>query len=312
MSATRGWCLRLKAQPDFRVDFGGVLPARLGAMTADEVARVEVRHGNGMLVLGELFVIAALGGRASDPGEAAAGSAGASNLADAGASSDTSSAGAAEGRADPPSELRLEGDLSRFDAIGQGLEGGVLRIDGAVGDRLGLSMRAGEIRVQGAAGQLAGCEMAGGLIDIAGDVGDFAAGVLPGSMDGMRGGTLIVRGNAGARCGDRMRRGTLVLHGDAGDFLASRMVAGTIAVAGRVGAHCGYGMRRGTLVFAGPPPAVPPTCVSTHQDIVVFWTLLRRSLAYHGGRFAALPARAPYRLVGDLAVDGKGEWLLPG
>ena len=277
MSATRGWCLRLKAQPDFRVDFGGVLPARLAAMTADEVARVEVRHGNQMLALGELFDVAVLGG------------------------ADESSP-----------ELRLEGDLSRFDAIGQGLDGGVLRIDGAVGDRLGLSMRRGEIRVQGAAGQLAGCEMTGGLIDIAGDVGDFAAGALPGSMDGMRGGSLIVRGHAGARCGDRMRRGTVVLHGDAGDFLASRMVAGTIAVAGRVGAHCGYGMRRGTLVFAGPPPAVPSTFVATHQDIVVFWTLLRRSLAYHGGRFAALPARAPSRLVGDLAVDGKGEWLLPG
>ena len=154
--------------------------------------------------------------------------------------------------------------------------------------------------------------MAGGLIEVAADVGDFAAGALPGSMDGMRGGTLIVRGNAGARCGDRMRRGTVVLHADAGDFLASRMVAGTIAIAGRVGAHCGYGMRRGTLVFAGPPPAVPPTFVATHQDIVVFWTLLRRSLAYHGGPFAALPASAPRRLVGDLAVDGKGEWLLPG
>ena len=274
MSATPGWCLRLKAQPDFRVDFGGVLPVRLAAMTADEVARVEVRHGNQMLALGELFDVAVLGG------------------------ADESSP-----------ELRLEGDLSRFDAIGQGLDGGVLRIDGAVGDRLGLSMRRGEIRVQGAAGQLAGCEMTGGLIDIAGDVGDFAAGALPGSMDGMRDGTLIVRGHAGARCGDRMRRGTLVLHGDAGDFLASRMVAGTIAVAGRVGAHCGYGMRRGTLVFAGPPPAVPSTFVATHQDIVVFWTLLRRSLAYHGGPFAALPASAPRRLVGDLAVDGKGEWL---
>ncbi|MDX9887150.1 formylmethanofuran dehydrogenase subunit C [Thauera sp.] len=275
MSATPGWCLRLKAQPDFRVDFGGVLPARLAAMTADEVARVEVRHGNAVLTLGELFAIVALG----DGG--------------------------------PSTELRLEGDLSRFDAIGHGLDGGVLRVDGAVGDRLGLSMRAGEIRVQGSARQLAGCEMAGGLIEIAGDVGDFAAGVLPGSMDGMRGGTLIVRGKAGARCGDRMRRGTVVLHGDAGDFLASRMVAGTIAVAGRVGAHCGYGMRRGTLVFAGPQPVVPPTFVATHHDIVVFWTLLRRSLAYHGGPFAGLPARAPRRLVGDLAADGKGEWLLP-
>jgi formylmethanofuran dehydrogenase subunit C len=306
MSATRGWCLRLKAQPDFRVDFGGVLPARLGAMTADEVARVEVRHGNGMLVLGELFDIATL------DGEVGAGAADAINQSVVEASSGMHPAATTQGHAEPPSELRLEGDLSRFDAIGQGLDGGVVRIDGAVGDRLGLSMRAGEIRVQGAAGQLAGCEMAGGLIEIAGDVGDFAAGALPGSMDGMRGGTLIVRGNAGARCGDRMRRGTVVLHGDAGDFLASRMVAGTIAVAGRVGAHCGYGMRRGTLVFAGPSPAVPSSFVSTHQDIVVFWTLLRRSLAYHGGRFAALPERAPHRLVGDLAVDGKGEWLLPG
>ena len=305
MSATRGWCLRLKAQPDFRVDFGGVLPARLGAMTADEVARVEVRHGNAMLALGELFDIATL------DGEVGAGAADAINQSVVEASSGMHPAATTQGHAEPPSELRLEGDLSRFDAIGQGLDGGVVRIDGAVGDRLGLSMRRGEIRVHGAAGQLAGCEMAGGLIDIAGDVGDFAAGALPGSMDGMRGGTLIVRGNAGARCGDRMRRGTVVLHGDAGDFLASRMVAGTIAVGGRVGAHCGYGMRRGTLVFAGPPPAVPPTFVATHQDIVVFWTLLRRSLAYHGGRFAALPARAPSRLVGDLAVDGKGEWLLP-
>ena len=275
MSATLGWCLRLKAQPDFRVDFGSVLPARLAAMTAAEVARVEIRHGNEMLALGELFNVAALGG----------------------------------GTAELSPELRLEGELSRFDAIGQGLDGGVLRIDGAVGDRLGLSMRGGEIRVQGSAGQLAGCEMAGGLIEVEGDVGAFAAGALPGSMDGMRGGTLIVRGKARARCGDRMRRGTVVLHGDAGDFLASRMVAGTIAVAGEVGAHCGYGMRRGTLVFAGPPPAVPSTFVATHQDIVVFWTLLRRSLAYHGGPFAALPASAPRRLVGDLAVDGKGEWL---
>jgi formylmethanofuran dehydrogenase subunit C len=306
MSATRGWCLRLKAQPDFRVDFGGVVPARLAGMTSEEVARVEVRHGNGLLALGELFAIAALGGGAGDPGATCA-----TSRAGAGASTDTAAMSAAESTPEPALELRLEGDLSRFDAIGQGLDGGVLRIAGAVGDRLGLAMRGGEIHVHGAAGQLAGCEMAGGLIEVTGDVGDFAAGALPGSMDGMRGGTLIVRGKAGARCGDRMRRGTVVVHGDAGDFLASRMVAGTIAVAGRVGAHCGYGMRRGTLVFAGPPPTVPPTFVATHQDIVVFWTLLRRSLAYHGGPFAALPAHAPRRLVGDLAADGRGEWLLP-
>lgn len=274
MSATRGWCLRLRAQPDFRVDLGGVLPVRLAPMTADEVARVALRHGNARLALGELFDIT-------------------------------------EVAADAP-ELRLEGELSRFDAIGHGLDGGVLRVDGAVGDRLGLAMCGGEIRVHGAAGQLVGCEMAGGMIEVDGDVGDFAGGALPGSMDGMRGGTLIIRGNAGARCADRMRRGTILIHGDAGDFLASRMVAGTLALAGRAGSHCGYGMRRGTLVFAGAAPAVPPTFVATHHDIVVFWTLLRRSLAYHGGPFSALPASAPRRFAGDLAVGGKGEWLLPG
>jgi formylmethanofuran dehydrogenase subunit C len=103
----------------------------------------------------------------------------------------------------------------------------------------------------------------------------------------------------------------LLIHGDAGDFLAARMVAGTVALAGRAGAHCGYGMRRGTLVFAGPAPETPPTFVETRHDITVFWALLRRSLAYHGGPFAALPARTPHRLVGDLAAGGKGEWLLP-
>lgn len=285
MSATPGWCLRLKVQPEFRVDFGGVLPLRLAAMTADEIARLPLRHGNDMQAMGALFDIMPVEGEAAAvPG----------------------------GQAEPGPQLRLEGDLSRVDAIGQGLEGGMLRVDGDVGDRLGLAMRGGEIRVRGRAGELAGCEMAGGRIEVAGDVGDFAAAARPGSMDGMRGGTLVVHGNVGARCGDRMRRGTVVLHGDAGDFLASRMVAGTIAVAGRVGAHCGYGMRRGTLVFAGPQPPAPPTFVATQHDIAVFWALLRRSLAYHGGLFASLPAPAPRRLVGDLAVDGKGEWLLPG
>ncbi len=96
------------------------------------------------------------------------------------------------------------------------------------------------------------------------------------------------------------------------DGSVSLPLLGTIAVAGRVGAHCGYGMRRGTLVFAGPQPPAPPTFVATQHDIAVFWALLRRSLAYHGGLFASLPAPAPRRLVGDLAVDGKGEWLLLG
>jgi len=97
---------------------------------------------------------------------------------------------------------------------------------------------------------------------------------------------------------------------DAGDFLASRMVAGTIAVAGRIGAHAGYGMRRGSVVCAGTAPAIPPTFVANDANIAVFWQLLARDLARHGGAFASLPARRVQRHLGDLAAGGKGELLL--
>ena len=164
--------------------------------------------------------------------------------------------------------------------------------------------------MKGHAGELAACEMAGGTLDIAGNVGDFAASTLPGSMDGMRGGTLIVRGNAGARFGDRMRRGTALIHGDAGDFLASRLVAGTIALAGRAGAHVGYGMRRGSIVFAGPAPEVSATFVPAVADAPVFWQLLSRDLARHGGAFGSLASRGIVRHLGDVAAGGKGELIV--
>lgn len=206
-------------------------------------------------------------------------------------------------------KLVFEGDLAKADRIGWQMAAGTLIVDGPVGDYAGGAMRGGELRIGGAARDLAGCEMAGGLLEIRGDAGDFAASTLPGSMDGMRGGTLIVRGRAGTRFGDRMRRGTALLFGDAGDFLASRMVAGTIALAGRCGAHAGYGMRRGSLVCAGAAPAESPTFVPAGADAPVFWQLLARDLAHHGGPFEALPRRAIRRRLGDLATGGKGELI---
>lgn len=267
--------LRLRAQPALRVELAGLTPTAAAAGDAAELSRMMVWQGNTRLELGELFDVAA-------------------------------------SAAEVPM-LMFEGDLARFDGIGRGMDGGSIRIEGDAGDYVGAQMRGGDIFVAGNAGLLAACEMAGGRLELRGSVGDYAATALPGSMDGMRGGTLIVHGNAGARFGDRMRRGTALLHGDAGDFLAARMVAGTIALGGRCGAHCGYGMRRGTLVFAGAAPQLPATFVPTAHDIRVYWALLARSLAYHGGPgspFAGLAARAPRRFVGDLAADGKGEWLL--
>lgn len=235
----------------------------------EDIERVAVGHGNALVPLGEFFSAT----RRDDDG------------------------------------LVFEGDLARVDRIGWQMERGTLIVDGDVGDYAGAGLRGGEVRIRGSARDLTACEMAGGLLEIGGSVGDFAASTLPGSMDGMRGGTLIVRGDAGMRFGDRMRRGSALLFGDAGDFLASRMVAGTIALAGRCGAHPAYGMRRGSIVFAGDAPADSPTFVPAGADAPVFWQLLARDLARHGGVFGTLPQRRIRRRLGDLGAGGKGELI---
>ena len=265
-----GWTLRLRQAPVLRLDLRGLTPTALGALTVAEVERAPVGHGNQLLPLAEFFSVVA---RNDD-------------------------------------SLVFEGDLARCDRVGWQMDGGRLVVDGAAGDYAGACMTAGEITVWGDAGALVACELAGGMLTIEGNVGDFAASTLPGSIDGMRGGRLVVRGHAGARLADRMRRGTVVVFGDVGDFVASRLVAGTIAVGGHCGAHGGHAMRRGSVVFAGSAPEPQPTFVPAIAEVPVFWQLLARDLARHGGPFSSLPARRIERHLGDLAADGKGEWIV--
>jgi formylmethanofuran dehydrogenase subunit C len=269
-----GWHLTLRQAPALRVDLRGVMPSALAGLSAAEVARLPLPYGNTRLPLGELFDIATMGEEGA---------------------------------------LHLEGDLARCDRIGWQMDSGRIHVDGHAGHYAGGGMRGGELRIDGSAGLLAACEMAGGLLHVGGDVGDFAASTLPGSMDGMRGGSLVVHGDAGERFGDRMRRGTAVVHGDVGAFLGARMVAGTIAVGGAVGAHAGYGMRRGSIVFAGEGEGAGlpggPTFVPNMAATPVFWALLARDLARHGGLFADLPGRRIERHLGDLSADGKGELI---
>ena len=266
--------LVLRRPPELRLDVRALQPLALAAMSAAEVARIALPYGRERVPLAEWFDVV--------PG----------------------TPGGDDAR------LELEGELSRLDAVGAGLADGVLEVHGAVGDGVGLGMRGGRLHVHGRARDLAGCAMSGGWLEVDGDVGDLAAGALPGDLDGMRGGSFVVRGNAGARLADRMRRGTLVVFGDAGEFAASRMVAGTLALGGRCGAHAAWGMRRGSLVFAGAAPDPGATFVPLASDIAVFWQLLARDLARFGAPFDALPRRRVTRYAGDLAVDGRGEWLV--
>jgi len=265
------WRLRLRHAPALRVDLRGVLPATLGGLSAAQVGQVAVGHGASRVPLGEFFTVEA---------------------------------------GDDDGALVFDGDLSRFDRVGWQMAGGRIAVHGPAGHYAGGCMSGGELTIHGSVGLLAACEMAGGRLTVDGDAGDFAASTLPGSMDGMRGGTFVVKGNAGARFGDRMRRGTALVFGNAGDFVASRMVAGTIAIGGQAGAHVGYGMRRGSVVFAAAAPAIAPTFVPALVDAPVFWQLLARDIASHGGPFAGLPSRTIARHLGDLAADGRGELIL--
>ena len=268
--------LRLRNTPALRVDLRGITPAVCVGLAPAQIERLTATHGNDTLPLADLF-----------------------NITQADDAADT---------------LILEGDLSRFDRIGWQMAGGAIIIDGTAGDYVGGAMSGGAITVHGHARDLAACEMAGGTLTIVGNVGDFAASTLPGSMDGMRGGTFIVKGNAGDRFADRMRRGSALVFGSVGDFLASRMVAGTVAVGGSVGVHVGYGMRRGSVVLAGAAPAgdsiIAPTFVPALVDAAVFWQLLARDLARHGGPFTTLPSRRIMRHLGDLGAGGKGELIV--
>ncbi len=266
-----GVTLRLRQQPGLRLDLRGITPAALAGLAPAAIERRPIAQGRLLLPLAEFFDVSAT---------------------------------------DANDVLRLEGDLSRCDRIGWQSAGGTIVVAGHAGDHAGAGMAGGALLVEGSAGALLACEMSGGSITIDGSAGDFAASAQPGSMDGMRGGSLLVRGDVGARFGDRMRRGTAVVFGNAGDFFASRMVAGSIALAGSAGAHVGYGMRRGSLVFAGPAPAVPATFVPALADAAVFWQLLARDLARHGGVFASLPARRIQRHLGDLSAAGKGELII--
>ena len=266
------WRLTLRQAPALRVDARRLSPAHLRGLAIDEVRRVTLPSGRDRVELGEWFEVS--------PGE---------------------------GDADV---LRIDGDLSRFDAVGAGLHEGTLHVRGNVGDSAGMGMTGGRLMIAGDARDLAGCAMRGGWLEIAGATGDLAASALPGDIDGMVDGTLVVRGRAGARLADRMRRGTVVIHGDVGDFAASRMVAGTLAIGGQCGAMPGWGMRRGSVVFAGAAPQATSTFVDVQSDAGVFWQLLARDLARFGPPFDDLPRRRMTRFAGDLAVQGKGELLV--
>ncbi len=268
-----GLTLRLKVRLRERLDASSLLPERLAGLAPSVLTALPLRLGNREVPLGDLF--------------------------DASPGSD-------------PDTLMLRASSTCLTGIGAGMTRGRIDVRGSVGADLGSGMRGGILHVSGDAGAGAGAGMHDGWIDIGGDAGDFLGGGLPGAMEGMAGGRIHVRGNAGDRVGDRQRRGLIVIEGDAGDYCGSRMRAGTIIVLGEAGRHVGAGMRRGTIVLRRRPKLIGATFNSCGVLKMEMLRLLFRSLRREHRRFSVLEQLGPRaeRLVGDIALGGKGELLL--
>lgn len=204
--------------------------------------------------------------------------------------------------------LHFIGTDERCDKIGAKLKGGEIVVEGDAGMFLGAQMKRGKIAVEGSAGVSVGASMTGGEISVRRHVGDQAGGVAFGETFGMKGGFISIGGDAGALVGERLRRGLIVVGGKAGEYAGGRMVAGTIVLRGGAGRYAGYGNRRGSLIFADKPRHLLPTYVDSGVMEFDYLRLLETWLRGQGMRIR-LGGRAR-RLMGDMAVLGKGEMLI--
>jgi formylmethanofuran dehydrogenase subunit C len=253
------------------VDASVVSPNRLIGLTRREIERLQVRVGNRLVDLSEVF---AVGGDANEP------------------------------------EIAIEGDCTSFRYLGTAMSSGRLRIEGHGGHYLGARMCGGRVEVYGPAGDGLGAEMSGGLIDVGENAGKHIGSLRDGHCRGQEGGTILVRGNASDDAGMQMRRGVLAIRGHAGRLAGAYAHGGTLLIGEGVGDRLGLGLNRASIVVLGSPPDGLTSFVYDGCFRPVYLGVLARHLErcgferlerLHGGCFAT------YR--GDLAYGGRGEVL---
>ena len=243
--------LTLTTQPARTLVADCIAADRFAALDAKEIAALPVLHGGRPATLGEFFKV----------------------------------------RGERASVVRIEGDCERVEAIGTGMAGGELVIDGNAGRDLGLAM-------------------SGGRIDVRGNAGANTAGAPAGAARGMTGGEIIVRGSVGDEAGARMRRGLLVVTGDGGRGTGKGMIAGTVVLFGKAGPGAGRFLKRGSIVALGDvawPATFGYACTYRPPHVALLLRYLRSRCrvevteAQVSGRYE--------RYSGDMAELGKGELL---
>jgi formylmethanofuran dehydrogenase subunit C len=261
--------LTLRAQPAVPLEAPSIRPDAFASLDAAEIARLPAWHGKEPVRLGDFFAVE--GGRSD--------------------------------------HVVVRGDLARVAALGWGMAGGRLVVEGPVGRHAGANMRGGVLRVEGRAGDAAGAEMAGGRIEILGSAGDRVGAPLAARTKGMTGGVVLVHGSAGDAAGERLRRGLIAVAGSAGERAGAHMIAGTLLVCGELGRRAGVDLKRGTIV-AGSGVALLPTFRYACTYRPGWLELLFRSLEAQGFPLAARLASGSFRRYGgDYAGLGRGEIL---
>jgi formylmethanofuran dehydrogenase subunit C len=266
-----GLTLRLKAPATERINLAGITPAKLAALSMQEIASLNVGIEKGGLMLGDAFDIS---GSAGD-------------------------------------SLTIEGAGAALDFVGGGLDSGIVRVIGNVGTYAGRKMSGGKLEIRGNAGNYLASEATGGLIHVSGNAGDNLAGVIAGDRFGMQGGIAVIEGNIGARAGEKMRRGTVIVRGKTGDGSGTRMIGGTIWAEGGIGPAPGLMMRRGTLIGPSAEQLLPTFVDCGEHDLVILRVLARYLKTTLGDLAPKPTPLFVRKLAGDIAAIGRGEILLP-
>ncbi|HVK16916.1 MAG TPA: formylmethanofuran dehydrogenase subunit C [Fimbriiglobus sp.] len=267
--------LALRVPSTIPLELDGVTPEAVANLSALEVGKLPVWHGNRSEELGQFFDVSTR--ITTAPGQA---------------------------------DLLFAGDTRNVHRIGAGMSGGLVYVEDAAGRHAGAGMTGGTLVIDSGVGDWLGAEMKGGAIEVRGSAGNMVGAAYRGSRHGMTGGTIHVRGDAGDEVGLLMRRGLIAVEGGVSEFAAASMIAGTL-VAGSVGRAVGAGMKRGTLLILAGEPAMGPgfrfSCDYSPAYLELLFGDLRRICF---GKTAAIE-RHPVRCYrGDLVNGGTGEVLV--
>jgi formylmethanofuran dehydrogenase subunit C len=205
--------ITVKHDSTIPLEFAGILPEHLEALTELEISKRPVLLGNRSVQLGEVATVSL--------------------------------------RFSKDDSVYFDGDTDRVKQLGAGMSRGFIMIEGNAGMHTGARMSGGDLIVNGNASDWLGAEMRGGRIKVCGDAGHNVGSAYRGSRHGMRGGAIRVMGNAGDELGLLMRRGTIDVYDSIGDFAGASMIAGTILARRGFGTRAGAGMKRGTLIARG-------------------------------------------------------------